>query len=348
MSLIEVLVALAVGLLLLAAAVGMFISNQRVYREQQMMSRLQEDMRYTVDTLLFDIRMAGHLGCGDRADRVQIIVQNPQPWAVITDNNTLEGMEGKATTKQWEPGTDTGGIADALTDTDGIGMRFMQPTGVEITTAMTSASAALNVAALPGGDLALLEQNGSYAISDCRGAEVFVASGDPTDGTVEHAAGSANTSASFSRVYDEDANLYRFVSRRYLVQGIAGDANRPGLFRIEYAQDVDDSDGDGDSSEYIHHSQLLVEGVENMQLAYLAGGTEFETADDVGNWGNVTAVRLVLLFRTVEENFHLTADSASYTLLGGATEKGDTAAAASDFRRRRVFSTTIQVRNRNS
>lgn len=344
LTLIEILVAMVVGLLLLAGAVGMFISNQRVYREQQAMSRLQEDMRYTVDTLLYDIRMAGHVGCSDNPDMVRNGVGNSPLWAEISEDNLLEGMEGNGGTKQWEPGTDTTGVAAALANTDGIGVRFMQPVGADITADMATPSAVLAVTAVAGGDLDLLQESDALAVADCRGAEVFVASDDPSDGTIEHAA-PENAAAAFSTLYRENAELFTFVSRRYLVQDDGGDT---ALFRYEHARDLDDSNSNSDTDEYIYHGQRLVDGVENMQLAYLANGTAFQAANQITDWGAITAVRLVLLFRTVDEDHHIPAHNTRYTLLGGSTSRGYQTPMAGDHRRRRVFSTTVQIRNRNT
>ena len=338
-SLLEVLVALVLGLVLLAGAIGMFISNRRIYDEQQMMSELQENMRYTADTLLYDIRMAGYVGCVNDPDAVQNGIRGTPDWADVSGGTVLEGVEGNGGQKVWQPGNDSSNLGSIVNNTDGIGVRFMQPAGVQLTADMASVSAPVAVSG--GGRLSRFEV---LAISDCQRAELFAVSNNPSGNSLKHEV-SANASANFSKAYGMDAELYRFVARRYLIQNSDGE---PALFRYEYAQDVDDTDGDTDTSEFLYHGQSLVSGVENMQLAYRSGSGAFQAANRVTDWGAVDSVRLVLLFRTTHENFQLAQDSNRYTLLGSAADRGYRTAAPQDHRRRRVFSTTVRIRNSNA
>ena len=62
-SLIELMVAMVVGLLLLVATGNMFLSNKRIYTEQEEMGRLQENARYAFNVMARDIRGAGFIGC---------------------------------------------------------------------------------------------------------------------------------------------------------------------------------------------------------------------------------------------------------------------------------------------
>ena len=71
LTLLEILIAMSVGLLLLLGATSMFVSNKRIYREQQIMAHLQENMRFTAETMLYDLRMAGYVGCANNFDVVQ-------------------------------------------------------------------------------------------------------------------------------------------------------------------------------------------------------------------------------------------------------------------------------------
>lgn len=340
-GLLEVLVALTVGAVLLVAAMSMLTSNLRVYREQEMMSRLQEDMRFTMDQLLYDLRMAGYVGCSHLPEMVQNVVKNTPEWANLTPTNTLQAVEGNSGTREWVPGNDSSYLGNILSNTDGVAVRYLQPVRVVINGAMSSATAPVPV---DGINFELME-NSLAAIADCRGADVFVVSDVTGSGALEHGT-SVNERASFSISYGDRAEIYRYISRRYLVEQRSGE--QPSLYRYEYNVDTADSDGDGDTTESIYYGAALVEGVENMQLAYLSeGGNAFEDANSVSDWSNVTAVRLVLLLRTLQEDFQLTEDSNTYTLLGGTSVRGYSVAAQNDHRRRRVFSTTVQLRNRS-
>ena len=99
-------------------------------------------------------------------------------------------------------------------------------------------------------------------------------------------------------------------------------------------------------------NQELIEGVENMQIMYgvdtdqdgipenyyVAG---VATLNDDTAWGNVVSVKIALLLRTVETGFG--SDTKTYSLLGV-----DNVNPIDMGVRRRVFTTTIQLRNRIS
>lgn len=58
-SLVEMLVALALGLLVTLAAVGLFTTNQRTFQLQMALSEVQESGRFTLDYLARDLRRTG-------------------------------------------------------------------------------------------------------------------------------------------------------------------------------------------------------------------------------------------------------------------------------------------------
>lgn len=62
-SLIEVLLAVSLGLLLLLAGSRVFIGALHSWRVQEVGARLQEDARFVLQRMAGDIRMAGMFGC---------------------------------------------------------------------------------------------------------------------------------------------------------------------------------------------------------------------------------------------------------------------------------------------
>jgi len=63
------MIAMALGLAIIAAVGYVYLSGTQGYRVQDAQSRMQEDARFVIDTLSRDIRMAGYFGCarGDLA-----------------------------------------------------------------------------------------------------------------------------------------------------------------------------------------------------------------------------------------------------------------------------------------
>lgn len=60
LSLVELLIAMLLGLILTAGALQMMLSSQEVYQTTDTLSRIQENGRFTLNFLAKDIRMAGH------------------------------------------------------------------------------------------------------------------------------------------------------------------------------------------------------------------------------------------------------------------------------------------------
>ncbi|MFW6236686.1 MAG: PilW family protein, partial [Desulfovibrionales bacterium] len=62
-SILEVVVAVVIGLLVLAGVYKIFQGNSLSYRTQEAAARIQENGRLAVELLSRDIRMAGYRGC---------------------------------------------------------------------------------------------------------------------------------------------------------------------------------------------------------------------------------------------------------------------------------------------
>ena len=62
-GLIELMVALALGMLVVLGMTQIFSSSREAYLSQRSSARLQEDARYVLIKLAREIRMAGMFGC---------------------------------------------------------------------------------------------------------------------------------------------------------------------------------------------------------------------------------------------------------------------------------------------
>lgn len=70
-SLVELMVALSIGLFLLAGAVTVFGKTRDLYRTNDASARLQETARYAMGTIEADLRMANYWGLMSRADLIE-------------------------------------------------------------------------------------------------------------------------------------------------------------------------------------------------------------------------------------------------------------------------------------
>lgn len=73
LSLVELMVAMAIGVFLIAGAITVFGKTRDLYRTNEDAARLQEVARYAMSTIETDIRMANYWGLNSRSD----LVSNP-------------------------------------------------------------------------------------------------------------------------------------------------------------------------------------------------------------------------------------------------------------------------------
>ena len=60
---IELMVAVAISLLLLAGVVAIFVSSKNSYETNERLSRIQENGRFALNTIMTDLRASGFVGC---------------------------------------------------------------------------------------------------------------------------------------------------------------------------------------------------------------------------------------------------------------------------------------------
>src|SRR5690606_14593368 len=76
-TLIELMVALAVGSFLLIGAVTVFVQSQQSFRVNESVARLQEAARFVFDAIEPDLRMAHYWGLTSRSERIQVPATPP-------------------------------------------------------------------------------------------------------------------------------------------------------------------------------------------------------------------------------------------------------------------------------
>ena len=111
-SLIEIMIALLIGLILAVAVGQVLLSNREAYKTQDDLSRMQEDARFALETMSRAIRMAGYKGNGSTA-----VFANPTLDG--TDAGTANGSDSlivrfAGSDKLGVPGTADGSVVDCL------------------------------------------------------------------------------------------------------------------------------------------------------------------------------------------------------------------------------------------
>lgn len=335
LSMVELLVALALGLIITAAVMQMFLASKTTYRLQEALARVQENGRFAVGYLANDIRMAGYMGCSN-VDRMEVnIIADPPSDYSFSSSTVVSGTDNVGTTNAWS----------AVAGSDVLELRRGSNAGVKLTGNMGADNANIQISNNSPG----FEAGDAIFITDCSSADLFRATnvsagngqGNGSQVTIAHA-NNNNTTNRLSKAYSADAEVMAFESVSYFIRSTgrttASGAAIPALFVSSRTA--------GTSG--VVKTYELIEGVENMQLEYGMDTTGdraadvYRTANDIttANWSRVVSVRVNLLLRSIEETVAATSGAAAQQL----TYNGS--AVTADGRLRQVFSTVVAIRNR--
>lgn len=381
LSLIELMIAMLIGLVLLLGATQIFGAASSAYRLAKGVARLQEGGRFATDYLSRDIRLAGHMGCASD----QIIVRRDGSEDLLAAHTTfgaaavpalqfnyaIQGYEASGT----GPGTSAtlletpqvGGtytpalpselqtaLSNRVAGSDILVLRYLDGQGVPLSAAVNSAAPALALTAtsadwslLQGG----LDNPGLFGITGCDDAVVFQASAVSPAASVT--VGATPLNAALGNVnfkFPQGAMLYRAESEVYYV-GLNEDS-RPSLYRVRFTA----APG---AAAVTAQKEELVEGVESMQLLYgqdqvsttvptgavgrllTADGIQASMSDPQAAWRRVLAVQVGLVMSSPER-----ASSAQAATTHALTVQGVTFSAPDDARVRTGYQSTVTLRNR--
>lgn len=345
LSIVELMVAITIGLIILAAVIRLFVTSRSTYTLEEGLARVQESGRFAMEFLAQDIRMAGYAGCsanlssGSVANHVSpaTSASNFNPDGVAGYKYTCTGSCSGART-EWTPALPSEyfptGSVSALTSTDVIVIQRADTVSTHLSGNLSTQNANIQVFST-AGVLSNIQAGDILMVSDCSGADVFKATnvgGGSGTTTIAHSS-AGNTSPNLSKTYNADAEIMKLITRIYFV-GRRNSGAPPSLYRRALA-----TNGSLETQE-------LVEGVEMMRLSY---GEDTDATGDkvpniyrapsaVSNWRKVITVRVGLLAKT-PGNVEQEADTRTYDLADS------TVGPFNDNVRRRAFNSTVQLRN---
>ncbi|NCP03074.1 MAG: prepilin-type N-terminal cleavage/methylation domain-containing protein [Deltaproteobacteria bacterium] len=345
LTLVELLVALAIGLVLLGGVYQVFVSSTTVYRKNEQFARLQENARFAMEILGRNLRTAGYTGCSNQAGT---IVNTLNDTSFMFDFNVgLQGFDYTGPTVpsgvdalDYSPNLDAAiPLTDLVEGSDIITIRSVA-TGnpILLETAMPDSSADLKVT--DGTSTALIDTNDIVMISDCRNTAVFqVTNYTQANGNVVHNAGGTptpgdpdypgNLTKNLGQAFPPGSEIVKLSTTSYLIRN--NPAGVPALYRAQYGQ-----------------TEELVEGIERMQLRYGVDTTSdrqvdsYVSAAGVADWNQVIAVRVGLLVQGPIDG-KAAVDTNTYDLDADGAAEYDP---PDERRMRRVFKSTFVLRNR--
>ena len=331
-TLVEVLIAMVIGLFLMGGVIELFLSTKTSIRLQQQMGYLQENGRMAMELLSKQIRNADYWGCSNNSNVGSVINTASPAYDPIKHGgpDASNGIGG--TNNTGLNGSDTITLR-GFSSSDSIGIDKDQPQAASI--------GADSVGDLQQGDVVM--------ISNCKGADIFQITNDPqTSGQIIiHSIGNTvapGNAATYTT--DGTAATSKKVCNDCLHQSYAGgDAT---IGKVNTTTLSINTGASGEPALFMTDSILcitsceLVEGIENMQILYGEDTdgdlsvNQYVTANNVTDMNNVISVQVSLLART-EKTVATSAQTYTYN---GAT------VTSTDNRLRKVYTSTITIRNR--
>ncbi|PID48934.1 MAG: prepilin-type cleavage/methylation domain-containing protein [Proteobacteria bacterium] len=326
LTLIELLLAMTLGLVLMAGAISLFQANQQTFRSNQGLIQIQEGTRSSFELLSRDLRQAGYISCGKSANVANVLT--PSARTGLMEWVELRGYDGDKAAPELPFGT---GVGERVDGTSAIFIQGMELNTQRIATHNPNSA-----------EFTLAANSSNFHVGDivmaCRPNLVSIFQVTSVDGLKlgyrpgTHHAGPGNCSRALGSpvncdhpspttniVYKTNGIIARFFSAIWYI----GNNGRPtdgdkSLFRLRL-----ETDGEAVREE-------MVVGVSNMQLLYHQKDTDrwdsANTIDTAHAWSDVDAV------------------NTSLTLVSAAT--GISLDSSNQGRLERTLSHIIALRNR--
>ena len=365
------MVALTLSLVLIGGVMQIFISNKATYRMQEGVTDMEENARYALEMIARDIRMAGYVGCRRSVGAVNILVNNTPDsfrpalgiqgweaantapggadypldptaapvatagtedtyWANNTDDPLTPIVAGDGDTVSVMPGSDIiriwrGGENNPVT------LTAISPPDPDTLPQTLTMSGAHNI-----------EIGGFAILSDCQSADIAQVCGGTTNMSLADCAEDelGNVADRPVSAIANGSQAIELLGRTYFVGKLGTDggdpSQPPALFLASLGPDGNPN---------IAGRVEIARGVENLQILYgldtsgNGSADSFVTAANVSNPAQVISVQIGLLVSSP--------DKVGATNSAGPFDVIGTSILASDDKRlRRVYSTTVLLRNR--
>lgn len=352
-TIIELMIALLLGLLLTTGIIKVYITTKDTYNLSENLSRLQESARFAMGYLTQDIRMAGFIPCRMTLNMANTL--NSTDSFLDFFGRSIVGYEGGVSTFPSgfaSVGTSPG---DRVAGTDAVVILRGDDEIYKVTQHNPqSAQFKINdLHTLDDGDIALVcdgSDSAIFQLTNVNSSNVTVVhnTGTGTPGNCTKFLGGngdcADPSGIEAHTYGPGSQLVRFKAVGYYI-GVSASGTGRSLYRRRL-------DVNNVNTAITFASEELMDGIENMQILYGENTDidvepeQFLTANNVTTWNNVIAVKVGLLVHTPDQINKIN-DTNSYNVAGTQiADASTTITHDGDQRLRNVFNTTVKLRNR--
>lgn len=330
LSIIELMIALLLGLVLMGGVLQLFLASRQTYQTNTALSQVQESGRFALEFLAFDLRNAGYRGeCLSKLNDLTPSTLTKDASGKEDERYVLgSGIVGWSDTN---PGTLPGWLTTTYNG------RTQRTDVVLLKHAVNPV-----VKSLPTGTVATATSltTGTTSNGTRKGSLIIVADPLACDFFVNQSESGTSVSLpsdkSFSRYYNDTAQVLNYQSVLYYLQDDAA-AGVPSLWRTSYSA----TDAFASSAT----PEELVSGIQDLQLQYALGDANGQIKGDYleandsklsGNWQGVVSVRVNVLAVSRQRNVV----SPNQTVRFMGSDK-----TIADGRLAQAFTLTVGIRN---
>jgi len=368
LTIIEIMIALLLSLFLMGGVIAVYSTTKQTYRITENLSRVQENLRFSMDLLAKDVRMAGYMPCRYQANLSNILTGGGAVWWQDFFNTGLAGFEGGVSTFPASlpaVGTNPG---DRVTGADAIaifkGSEFESSVLAHDLGArsITLQRDIPSPAAIEEGEVVIvcdsfqatmLQISNSTPITNRIFYNETAANISP--GNCTAGLGSPNTvvcgapGSGQPYTFGSDAQVVKYSPVIYYIRE---SENTPGVKSL-YREFFEAQLTAGVETATMRAEELL-QGIETMQVRYghdtdadgVANQYVIASALTAAQWPEVVAVQIGLIMVSGEE-LSTNVDTSTYNVAGTLISDSSTPAHPADRKHRQVVNTTITMRNRN-
>lgn len=298
-SLIELMVAMVLGLIVIAGAGSVFLAGKRTYRTNQALGDVQTNVRVAYEMLARDIRSAGMTGCNDDGRIANVLNDSPAGGGADWFANWGNAVHGYDS-GQADPALVGSSVAQA-SGTDSL--EILGAGGLSLSVEShnpVSAQFKLNdkTSDLKPGDIIVVCDPNHAAITQ-------ITNYNSSNVTLVHntgtgSPGNCSKGLGYPTVCSPNGNTYTFGKNSQISKlraadwfiGINADGGRS-LYRI-------DMTNVGGAITTVPNE--MVRNVTDMQITYhQAPKATFDTATNVTDWSKVDAVRVALTVESTDQ-----------------------------------------------
>ena len=290
-SLLELLIALSLGVFIVGTTLHFFETTRRTQRVQNELNAVRENAKFAIDMIKEDVQMAGFYGCATRWDESTLIntLNTPQDDFRWNFSQGLYGSEfsydsNSTPKKTWQPTLDN--TLSATTWGDTITIRHAARREFNVVE-HTSATAKIKTTANNG-----IKQYDYLLVTDCEQSSIFQKTNATTGSqNIQHtttaldADYAGNATSDLGKQYPNTAKLMKLNSVTYYL------ADSPEGVRTLYKRNS------------TRNAEQVVSGITDLQIQYGVdedgdlSTDNYYTADQVQNnnwWDNVLVVTVTV------------------------------------------------------